>query len=450
MITDSVFSGNLATTLLQDARVSISRTRFEGNGVGSDKWGGAWACCGGAVTLVRTDSQLSDTVFSGNSSGGFGGAIYALGSKLRISGSLFQGNNARAGGAVMFWGRAPKTNIWSTGEWEEAPQLEMRRTQFKGDRAALLGGGVLFAGAVAGDAVLFQANESGGAGGAIADWRGAPLAEPYGGVFDDLVSATQENQADSIALARPILVENHASGPGAALATGTASVVIGNGLIARNQSTGAAAAGAVSATKLVLVNTTVADNPGGGIAAGPTAAIRLGNTILLRNSEFNCAPGFSVSDAGNNLQYPHDSCGGAIAARDPGLDSQYAPGLVSAARAAGNKLLCAADPEVEGVDLMGNARLLCDVGAIERPLPQAMASALGLGGGSRGLTRLVRLLVLLCLLLFLLGFLWAVLNRKRRRLRSRETKLKPLGACPNEKLSRASEGPTPCMKPIPD
>lgn len=416
-IEDSVFTGNRATMLLTDAQISIRRTRFQGNGTAPDKWGGAWACCGGAITFVRADAELSDTEFRDNGVAGFGGAIYALSTRLRITRSVFEGNKARAGGAIMFWGRRPKVNIWSTGDWPDPPRLELRRTQFRGNTATAFGGGLVFSGTVEGDAVLFKANVSGGAGGAIADWRAAELPEPYGGVFGALVGATQPVQSDSIALARPILVDNVARSRGAALAAGSAAVAIGNGLIARNQVTGAPG-GAVSGAKLTLVNTTLADNPAGGLVAATGATVRLGNTILLRNAGFNCALlGGTLSDVGRNIQYPGSDCGAAVGARDPGLDGQYAPGLTSAARGAGGTGMCAADPQVRGVDLFGKPRLergRCDVGAIERPLQQTMASALGLGSGPDAVPRLLWLLVLLVILLFLLGLLWTTLRRRRR------------------------------------
>jgi predicted outer membrane repeat protein len=417
VIEDSVFTGNRSTMLLTDARVSIRRTRFEGNGTPRDKWGGAWECCGGAITLVRADADLSDTEFRDNAAAGFGGAIYALGSRLRITRSVFERNKGRVGGAVMFWGRRPKVNIWSTEDWPDPPRLELRRTQFRGNTATAFGGSLVFAGTVEGDAVLFQANVSDGTGGAIADWRAAVLPDPYGGVFDALVGATQPNQPDSIALARPILVDNRAGSRGAALAAGSAAVAIGNGLIARNQVTAAPSGGAVSGAKVTLVNTTLADNPAGGLVVAAGATARLGNTILLRNAGFNCALGGTLSDAGRNIQSPGNDCGAAVGARDPGLDGQYAPGLISAARGAGDTGMCAADPQVRGVDLFGKSRLergRCDVGAIERPLPQTVASALGLGSGSDAVPRLLWLLVLLVILLFLLGLLWAAWRRRRR------------------------------------
>ena len=415
-IEDSAFTGNRSTTLMNDARVSIVRTRFENSGTGPEKWGGAWDCCGGAITLVGADAEIYDSDFRGNAAGGFGGAIYALGSRLRITNCLFEGNKARAGGAVMFWGRRPKVNIWSTGDWPDPPGLELRRTQFQGNNATLFAGGLLLAGAVQADAVLFRANVSAGAGGAIADWRAADLPEPWGGVFDALVAATRPGLADTISLSRPIMTDNIAGTRGAAIAAGSAAVAIGNGLIARNQ-VKSGSGGAISAAKLTLTNTTLADNPSGGVVAAVAATVRIGNSILLRNEGFNCSLGGSVSDAGHNMQYPGADCGPAVGARDPGLDGQYAPGLISAARGAGDTGMCAANPQVLGVDLYGRPRLQgghCDVGAIEQPLPPAVASALGLGSGPDAVPRLLWLVFFLVILLFLIGLFWVVLRRRRR------------------------------------
>jgi hypothetical protein len=417
VIEDSMFTGNRSTLLLTDARVSIRGTRFESNGTAPGKSGSAWGCCGGAITLVRADAELSDKEFRGNGTSGFGGAIFALGSRVRVERSLFEGNQARAGGAVMFWGRRPKDNIWSTGDWLDPLTLELSRTRFHGNTATALGGALVFAGAVGGDAVLFQANLSSGAGGAISDWRSEALPEPYGGVFDALVANTLPGQPDSIALSRPILVDNTAGTRGAALAAGSATVAFGNGLIARNRITGTASGGAISGVIVTLVNTTVADNPAGGLLVATGATARLGNTILLHNVGFNCSLGGALSDAGPNFQFPGSDCGAVASARDPGLDGQYAPGLISAVRGAGNTGICAANPQVGGVDLFGRPRLQggrCDVGAIEAPLPQTIAAALGLGAGAKAVTRLWWLLLLLFVLFFLLALLWAWRRRRRR------------------------------------
>ena len=418
VIEDSVFTGDVSTLLLIDARVTIRRTQFLANGVQPDKWGEAWGGCGGAITLVRSDADISESEFRGNGTNGFGGALYALGTELRIADSIFQDNTARAGGAIMFWGRRPKVNIWSTTDSPDAPRLQLHRTQFRHNAATVFGGGLLFAGSVDGNAVLFQANTSATAGGAIADWSAEPLPGPFGNVVQALLDNTDPNQADTLTLARPIMVDNVAASRGAALATRAASVTIGNGLIARNQLK-TAAGGALNSTKFVaLVNTTIADNPAGGLVTAPGATVRLGNSILLRNANFNCSlSGGALSDRGDNFQYPSNDCTASIAVSDPGLDDQYAPGLISAARGAGNIALCAADPQVRGVDLFGRSRLQrgrCDAGAIERPLPETLASALGLGTGPKAVPRLFWVLLVIIVLLFLLGLIWAIIWRRRR------------------------------------
>ena len=419
-IDDSTFTGNRATLLLADARVSVRRSRFQGNGTPADTWGGAWDCCGGAVTFVRADADVADSEFRGNASAGFGGAIYAIGSRLRVARSLFEGNKARVGGAVMVWGRRPLQNIWSSEDWLEPPRLELRRVRFRANTSTAAGGALAFAGTVDGDAVLFEANVSGGAGGAVAGWQAVELAAPHDGVFDGLVATTSPAAPDRLLLSRPIMVGNVAGGPGAALAAGPAAVVIGNGLLTGNRgtATGGTSGGTLSGTQLTVVNATLADNPAGGISGGTGAAVRLGNAILLRNAAYNCAVSGTLSDAGGNLQHPGIDCGVAAASQDAGLDSRYAPELLSAARGAGQVALCAADPQVRGVDVFGNPRLArgrCDVGAIEVPFPESMASALGVPRGQQAVARLVWLLVLLALLLFLLALGWAWWRRRRHR-----------------------------------
>src|SRR5262249_46100375 len=211
--------------------------------------------------------------------------------------------------AMMFWGQRPKVNIWSTDDWSDPPELQLRRTEFRRNTATIFGGGLAFSGPVEGDAVLFQANVSGGPGGAIADWRVGVLPEPYDGVFGTLVAATQPAEPDSIALARPILVDNVASNRGAALAASSAAVAIGNGLIARNRLS-AGSGGAVSGAKVTLVNTTIADNQAGGLGVTAGGPERLGHSALLGHTRFNRLGPGAVSDAGGNLPVPADECSG--------------------------------------------------------------------------------------------------------------------------------------------
>lgn len=414
-IVDSTFANNRTPLLLTDAVVEIRRTRFQGNGTPPAQWGAAWGCCGGALTLVRCDATLAQATFRDNAAPGFGGAVQALGTRLRIEDTLFEGNRARAGGAVMSWGRAPLLNPWSEEAWTAQPGLSLSRTQFRRNAASLGGGALLFAGRVEGEQVLLRAND----GGAIAGWQALALPAPFDGVLAGLAAHTAATPADMLALARPIFVDNTAA-VGPAIAAGGATVEIGNGLVARNGPAGAT--GAIAAARLVLVNTTVADNPAGGVAghAGAPPTVRLGNSILLRNGPFQCAPGTAPASLGGNLQYPGNDCGGSASARDPGLGDDYRPGLAGAARNSGVTALCTSHALVASVDLFGRARLQrgrCDAGAIEEPLPQSLAAGLGTGTGPGGQGRLLVLLFVLAILLFLLGLWWSMRRRRCRRAR---------------------------------
>lgn len=418
-ITDSTFSNNRASVLLTDARVNIAHTQFQSNGIPRAKWGEAWECCGGALTIVRSDAQISGATFTGNLSPGFGGAIYSLGSRVRLDGSVFQNNTARAGGAIAAWGHAPKVNIWSTGDAPFQPRLELSRTEFKSNSATVLGGAVVFAGIMSGNSVLFQSNTSATAGGAIADWNAVALPDPFGSVMQALIDASLPTPPNALSLARPIMVDNTAASRGAALAVASAAVAVGNGLIARNKLTGGSGAAIFAAGQASLVNTTIADNPAGGIASVAGAALTLGNAILLRNQNFNCSlGGASVSSIGGNFEYPLNDCGSVAGARDPGLDSHYSPALLSAARGAGITAQCSSNPLVLGVDLFVHQRLSgghCDSGAIELPFPQAMASALGFGTRAESVPRLLTFLAILILLIFLIVLFCVVIRRRRRR-----------------------------------
>lgn len=419
-IDDSTFSGNKATLLLTDANVSINRTRFESNGVPPAQWGQSWGCCGGAITLVRSLASIGSSQFRSNVSSGFGGAIYALASRVLITDSLFEANSARAAGAVMFWGRLPNASAPPIlPNTFPPPQLDLRRTQFHNNYSSSVGGALLFAGAVTANTVLFRANQSASAGGAIADWNAASLADPYRSVVPALVSISDSSPRDTLALARPILVDNVTGVRGAAVAASAASVAIGNGLIARNN-VKTWGGGSLNTAKLIaLVNTTVADNPAGGLTLAPGGSAELGNAIFLRNSNFNCLSSSGtakITDRGGNLQYPSSDCSASIAVRDAGLDDQYTPSLTSAARVAASPSMCASDPEVLGVDLLGRTRLIrgrCDSGAMELPLPDTVAASLGLGAGVLAVRKLFWLLLLISLLLFLLGFFWKFRRRHR-------------------------------------
>lgn len=404
------FSGNRNTILLIDAKVSIQASVFTNNGRKPDIARDAWGCCGGAITLVRSDAEIGDSDFVGNGSAGFGGAIHSIGSRLTVRSSTFDNNQARVGGAIMSWARNPKNNIWSTDEWTDAPRLAMTRVTFIDNTATAHGGAITFTGSLRGEGLAFESNSAESAGGAIASWQAAPLPEPYGDVLDALAANSESEPTDTMTLTRSVIVENHAGVSGAALAVAETDTALGNSIIARNDTGGAAIVG----SKLRLVNAVVADNTGTGLQAPTGGTITLGNTAVMNNS-VNCAPGIHPAVAGRNMQYPGADCGAHIATTDPGLDDTYAPGLVSAARDGGDWALCTADPMVAGIDLYGNTRIAsdhdCALGAIERDLLDSSASALTFGHVTKFTSWLAWLLLIVLFVAFALGLAWQYRRR---------------------------------------
>lgn len=410
-IDDSTFSGNRHTTLLIDAKVVIRGSTFDKNGRLPVTARDSWGCCGGAVTSVRSDVEVLDSDFRDNGSSGFGGAIHSIASRLTIERSTFEHNAARVGGAIMSWGHPPKLNIWSAVDWIELPRLLLSRVTFKENNATVHGGAIAFAGAVQGQGLVMTGNEAATAGGAIASWRAAALPDSYSSALEALVDNTQPVPSDEMVLARSVLTENKSGKPGAALSLSDADAIIGNSVIARNKP---ASGAVVAGTKLRIVNTVVADNAGTGIEASVGATISVGNTIIVRNAT-NCTLAQPMLILGPNIQHPGSQCGGQIQSTDPGLDGDYAPGLISAARDAGDFGLCVTEPTVAGMDLLGRTRVggeqKCAIGAIERNLPDTIASALTFGATQHFGPCFVWLLILL-LLAVVVGF---IIWRRRRR-----------------------------------
>ncbi len=410
-IEDATFAHNRSTLLLIDAKVSIRSSRFIQNGQAPDTAREAWGCCGGALTFVRSDAEISDSDFVGNGSSGFGGAIHSVGSRLTVRSSTFERNQARVGGAIMSWARTPRVNIWSTDDWTDLPRLVLSRVTLNGNKATAHGGAVAFTGPVQGHGLVLRANEAQSVGAAIASWYAAGLPAPHDGIDDAMSAATGPHLSDALMLARSILVDNHAGQSGAALATADAETSVGNSIIARNNASGAA----VTGTKLRLINTVVADNTAVGIQTGTGGKVTLGNSIVLRNSAGNCASGTVPAVLGKNMQYPGSDCVSEIETADPGLDETYAPGLISAARNAGDIGLCTSEPTVGGIDLNGRTRLSaggqCAVGAIERDRLDSAAAALTFGHTQDFRRSLLCLLGILLVIAFVVGLLW----RRRKR-----------------------------------
>lgn len=411
-IDKTTFAGNTSSILLIDARVTIRASRFIENGRKPDAVRHAWDCCGGAITMVRSDVEVYDSDFNGNGSYGSGGAIHSISSRLTVGRSTFADNGARVGGAIMSWAKPPRVNIWSTDDWTDLPRLVLTGVTFMHNKADLLGGAIAFAGPLQADGLVFRANKAQLAGGAIAVWDAAPLPTPYEGVMAALVDNTLPHPADRLLLTRAAFTENSSGGGGAAAALGNALSAIGNVIIARNFGVAA-----LSAARLRLVNAVVADNGAAGIEPFGAGAVSLGNSAVFGNAP-NCAASGTVAALGPNLQYPGSDCGTQIQSADPGLDGSYAPALLSAARDAGDLALCVSDPVVAGIDIYGNTRIragqVCSIGAVERDLVEAVSAGLTFDKAKSFGNCLMWLLLLLVLLVFLFALFtrwWKFVNK---------------------------------------
>lgn len=410
-IEGSTFAHNRSTVLLIDAKVSIRSSRFTENGQAPGSARDAWGCCGGAITFVRSDAEIAESDFLNNGSSGFGGAIHSVGSRLTVQSSTFEGNQARVGGAIMSWARTPKVNIWSTDDWTDLPRLVLSRVTLKGNKATAHGGAVAFTGPVQGHGLVLRANDAFSVGGAIASFHAAALPAPFDSIDQAMSANTEPQLPDALTLTRSVLVDNHAGDSGAALAAADAETSVGNSIIARNNATGAAVTGA----KLRLINTVIADNAAPGIQTEPGGTVTLGNSVVLGNNPVNCVSGTAPEVLGQNMQYPGSECGSQIQATNPGLDGTYAPGLISAARNAGDVGLCISEPTVAGIDLNGQTRVSadrqCAVGAIERDRLDSVATALTFGHTTDFQRCLMWLLIVLLMIAFIVGLVWF---KKRR------------------------------------
>ncbi len=135
---------------------------------------------------------------------------------------------------------------------------------------------------------------------------------------------------------------------------------------------------------VTLINNTIYDNNAGfgpsEIAKGQGGTITLKNSIVANNLSVggvpvndNCS---GITDGGNNLQFPDNSCGSAIPVSDPGLGTladnggfvlTHALKPDSPAVDGGNNSLCNSDP-ISDLDARNVTRPIgaaCDIGAYE-------------------------------------------------------------------------------------
>jgi predicted outer membrane repeat protein len=336
-VEDSVFHSN--GPIVWNGSLTVRRSSFLSNGRGATN--------GGAVS-VTGQASIEKTEFTNNTASN-GGAIWLSGSLLELRRSQFRGNRAqRRGGAIALSITA-------------ASRVSVAYTTFTANTAE--NGGAIsladmptFGGRIEGHVVTFVRNVATNSGGAIYAGEGA------------------------VHLSRVLFLENGAGTAGAVYGGIMSGLPLrmGNALVVRT-----AAGDALRGSNIELVNSTIADNAAIGITLlpqspldlpGTVPTLKLTNTIVLNNAGGNCSPILSpgtLVDGGSNLQFPGRDCGDAIRTADPVLDAFYVPVVDSPARFAGNNQVCVEDPLVRARDIFGESRPegpRCTIGAIERDL----------------------------------------------------------------------------------
>jgi hypothetical protein len=366
----------LTTLLIENVTFSNNVCSQAGNDVG----GGALYAQGGNVTI-------RNSTFVGNR-GGNGGAIGNLQARFTIEDTLFQGNttNANVGGGGT--GGAIYVDGSSNG------QLVLRRTTFRGNTAAFMGGAIhtyQYAGAsgMTIEDSLFENNVTDRNGGAI------------------------YHQNGSLTIARSTFTGNQTRGQGGALwlleATPTSitnSTFTGNranGIPPNNGSSGLGGAILINASTVATIShTTIANNHAdwvggaitGGMSGGSSTTLRgslvANNTAANGGNPWNIGKNCSsqLNEGGGNIQFParnpndpsDRNCTATITIADPLLLPLAANGGLTPTRAipsnslARNFVTSGCPPP--STDQRGVARPAgaCDAGAYELSAVASVAS----------------------------------------------------------------------------
>ncbi len=217
--------------------------------------------------------------------------------------------------------------------------------------------------------------------------------------------------------------DNSVSSRGGALHVNSGFVVIENSVFSGNLSAGDGG-GLSNGGTLSITNSTISGNGttgnGGGIytAGGTTAVsnstitnntagagegiynssgtITLENTIVSGNGAANCQG--TITDNGNNLEFPGVTCGGFAVQADPllapladngGLTQTHALGAGSPAIDAGNNATCAGSDQrgvTRPLDGDGDGTATCDIGAYELSVQVSIADTAVTEGDSGSVT----------------------------------------------------------------
>lgn len=149
-----------ASQFLYELTVALTDSAFDGNTAGR----------GGGVATASATLVAAGVDFLGNASASSGGGLWIGSGILPASGQVFRstftGNEALGGGG---------------GGIDAETGLEVRRSSFVGNTAALDGGGVLAGGGTVVARSTFSANQAAGAGGGV--WAGDALVQVFSSTF---------------------------------------------------------------------------------------------------------------------------------------------------------------------------------------------------------------------------------------------------------------------------
>ena len=373
-----IFALGPSTVALMDATITQNTVTVGGANSG-----------GGVYLSTATTATITRTTISSNSAS-FGGGIYVFGagspSTLTLTDTTVAQNQATSGGGVYL-------SVLTTAS--------MTRATLSGNSASGPGGGIaVFSTASAPstlavtDTAITQNNTTGAGGGlsingvttatinrSTISGNSAGLGFSSGGGID-IAGAGPSTTISSTA----IFGNSAAIGGGIGLSAGT--VTVSNTTISGNTATspgGAISTGGNAGSDMTLVNVTIASNSSGSDGAVRSVSpgqLQLRNTIIANSTgaaPANCSFAGTVTNLGNNLEFPGTACGFDMASdrrADPllrvlaangGTTRTHALGPGSPAIDAGGDATCAAAP-VAGVDQRGSSRPTgahCDIGAYE-------------------------------------------------------------------------------------
>jgi hypothetical protein len=313
--------GTGASSMYNDGRDGTSSFKIENSTFEANT---ATTSVGAGIWNFRTDCDINNCTFKGNTGTSSGGCMYNGEAKVRINGSSFEGNQGGFGGAIanygadvhaIFTGCTFKTNKANTSGGAITngflAVVDLNDCKFEGNNARF--GGAIFnqndSTALNITGCTFSENNADNQGGAINISAGIKAnistsqfianSANYGGaieVSEDSLDLSVTN------INRCLFKDNLVSTQGGALNIDNADVIIKSSLFTSNLNIGTGAGGAISSNgagkkiaRLTAINSTFTNNTapiGAGIAQ--FAADSSGAELTLQNCIF--------SNIGNNYE----------------------------------------------------------------------------------------------------------------------------------------------------